>query len=50
MYEMAESSPRNMDINDALAMVETGICNVYGDSTNNTFSEGSTKNSPVFTG
>jgi len=46
-YEMAESSPRNLDPDDALSEVETGICEVVdpGDSQVNHFEEDETNGS-----
>lgn len=49
-YEMEISSPKNLDPDDAIGIVETGICDVFDDSDVPTspFSEDEEKNSPVF--
>jgi hypothetical protein len=50
VYEMAESSPRNLDPDDAIGEVETGICIVWSGSESQvkTFSVDEDKNTPVF--
>lgn len=49
VYEMQSSSPRNMNIADAVGLVETGICIVEGIETErNFFTEDEDKNNPVF--
>lgn len=49
-YEMAVSSPKNLDPDDALGIVETGRCEVVDDSEvpQSPFSEDEEKDSPVF--
>ena len=49
IYEMEESSPRNLDPEDALSEVETGICIVTGpDEQINNFTEDEEKDNGVF--
>lgn len=49
VYEMESSSPRNMNIADAVGIVETGICDVIGvDIAKSVFDEEETKNNGVF--
>lgn len=49
-YEMASSSPRNLDPNDALGIVETGVCVVFDptESQKVFFDEEDNKNNAVF--
>lgn len=50
-YEMAPSSPRNLNVADALKIVEEGICEVKGeDASLGIFTEDEDKNNPVFEG
>lgn len=51
-YEMAPSSPRNMDPSQAVKLVEAGRCLVVDpyETHNNFFDEHENKNSPVFEG
>lgn len=50
VYEMEQSSPRNLDPEDAIKIVETGICIVTDDSESvvKTFTVDETKNTPSF--
>lgn len=49
-YEMAESSPRNLNTDDALSTVESGVCIVYdgAEGSVNNFTEEESKDNPVF--
>lgn len=49
-YEMAPSSPRNLDPDDALESCETGICMVVEDYEVANFTTNEDKNNPVFEG
>ena len=49
VYEMNSSSPRNMNKNDSVGVVETGICEVYGQVENkNIFADDDQKNNGIF--
>ena len=49
VYEMNSTSPRSLDITQAVGIVETGICIVEGEETErNVFADEDEKDNPVF--
>jgi len=48
VYEMAPSSPRSLDIAQALSIPETGICIVIGSSSESVFADDENKNNVTF--
>lgn len=50
VYEMAQSSPRNLDPDDAIKIVQSGLCEVYqaSDHEVKVFSEEDNETSPSF--